>query len=84
MTRHPLSVQDDLRELRRTGKVPTQSPLVDFFTRMNAAAKELLATDTYLKGHTRWLPPTPSMPDAEYDPDAFMAQLPAQRQGGRV
>ena len=50
------------------------------YGRMSAAVGELLAIDTFSAGYTRHLPPTPSMPGASYDPEAFMSQL--QRHAG--
>lgn len=72
----PCGAQDDLRELARSNAIPDNSPVLRLFKRMCAAAAALLASDAHTKGHTRTLPPTPSMPDAVYDPRAFLAQMP--------
>jgi hypothetical protein len=48
------------------------------YMRILERAPELLAADSHARAYTRHLPPTPSMPDAVYDPPAFLAQTPAQ------
>ena len=73
---HTLPAQDDYREAVRTKRVPGISPVIAFHARMVAAAGALLSSDTAARNYTRHLPPTPSMPDAVYDPAAFLAQLP--------
>jgi hypothetical protein len=65
-----------VRELLRTKAVSSKSPLLRMYLRLIEHAPELLAADTHARAFTRHLPPTPSMPDATYDPAAFLAQVP--------
>lgn len=71
----PPRAQDDVEELRRTRALQRKSPLLRTYTRLIRRAPELLAGDTHHKQLTRHLPPTPSLQDAVYDPEAFLAQL---------
>ena len=72
------AAQDDVRELVRTKAIPRKSPLLRMYLRILERAPELLAADSHARAYTRHLPPTPSMPDAVFDPPAFLAQTPAQ------
>ena len=56
---------------------------LDLLLRLRADAPALLAGDTWELGRTRFLPPTPSLPDARSDLEAFLqpaAELLAQTQ----
>jgi hypothetical protein len=66
---------DDVQELLRTKRVPRKSPVLRMYCRLLERAPQLLAADTHERALTKHLPPTPSMPDAVYDPDAFLGQL---------
>lgn len=81
-TNRPLP-QDDLRELVRLNVIPSKSPLLRLFNKLCSSAVQLMASDSYVNRHTRSLPPTPSMPDAVYDPQAFLALMPAQPRQAR-
>ena len=65
-----------MRELVRTKAVSRKSPLLRMYMRLIERGPDLLAADSHAKAFTRHLPPTPSMPDAAYDPAAFLAQMP--------
>lgn len=67
-----------MRELVRTKAISRSSSLLRMYMRILERAPELLAADSHARAYTRHLPPTPSMPDAVYDPPAFLAQTPAQ------
>jgi hypothetical protein len=69
---------DDVRELLRTGRLPRNSPIVRMFRRLRERGPQLLAADTHERALTRFLPPTPSLQDAVYDPAAFLAQMDAR------
>ena len=53
----------------------SDSPLVTMYNKMRHGAMELLARDSVRRNYTKFLPPTPSMPDAKYDPVRFLEQL---------
>ena len=69
--------QNDVRELVRTKAVSRKSPLLRMYMRLLENTPGLLAADSHSRAFTRHLPPTPSMPDAVYDPVAFLAQTAA-------
>ena len=50
------------------------NPVAIMFSRMLKHAPDILARDTPQANFTRFLPPTPSMPDAVFDPEAFLGQ----------
>ena len=64
-----------MRELIRTQAVPRQSPVLRVYRLLLERTPQLLAADTHERALTLHLPPTPSLPDAVYDPAAFLAQL---------
>ena len=69
-------LQDDARNTLRTLKIPDAgSPLFTMYNRMRMGAIEMLARDDLKKNYTKFLPPTPSMPNALYDPERFLEKL---------
>ena len=55
--------------------IPTNSDLLARYRLMIRRALVLLPEDTLELSFTRFLPPTQSMPEASYDPDAFCRQI---------
>jgi len=45
------------------------------YNRMRNGGIELMAKDDWMKNYTKFLPPTPSMPEAVYDPERFLEQM---------
>lgn len=64
-------------EFLRTHPERRKTPLLKTHIALIRRAPEILAADTHAKRLTRHLPPTPSMQDAVYDPEAFLARRPA-------
>lgn len=62
------------REQADAARVP-DSPLLALHARVLAAAERLLARDTHALALTKHLPPTPSMREARYNVELFLAQL---------
>jgi len=57
------------------GGIPVNSPLVAKHNLMLRRATVLFPADTLELSYTRFLPPTQSMPEASYDPEAFCKQV---------